>query len=65
MRSKDLSGSLLGDAVGEGELEALGDELFDVWAADIGSLLNLDDLEDLLRVVSIMIPTTIESVIRT
>jgi len=30
------------------ELESLCDELLDVWAADIGSLLNLNNLEDLL-----------------
>ena len=34
-------------ASGERELEVLGDELFDVWAADVVTLLDLDDLEDL------------------
>jgi hypothetical protein len=33
--------------VGKRELEALLDELLDVRAADIGGLLDLDDLEDL------------------
>ena len=35
-------------AVREGEFEALLEELLDVWAADIGGLLNLDDLENLM-----------------
>lgn len=29
------------------ELEVLGEELLDVWAADVIGLFNLDDLEDL------------------
>lgn len=33
--------------MGEGELEALGEELLDVWAANVIGLLNLDNLEDL------------------
>jgi hypothetical protein len=33
--------------VGHGELEVLGEELLDVGAADIGGLLDLNDLEDL------------------
>lgn len=32
----------------ERELEALAEQLFDVWAADAVGLVNLDDLEDLL-----------------
>lgn len=35
--------------MGEGEAEALGDELLDVRALDIVALLELDDLEDLLE----------------
>jgi hypothetical protein len=36
--------------VGKGELEALDEELLDVWAADIVGLLDLNNLEDLRRV---------------
>lgn len=36
----------------EWELEVLGHELSDVWAADIICFLDLDDLEDLCRSVS-------------
>jgi len=35
--------------VGEGEAEVGGDELLDVWAADISSLLNLDNAKDVDR----------------
>ena len=49
---EDLLGGLLGDTVGERELEVLCEELLDVWAADVIGLLNLDDLEDLYTVVS-------------
>ncbi len=31
----------------ERELEVLGEELLDVWASDVGGLLDFDDLEDL------------------
>ena len=31
----------------QGELEALLGELLDVWSADVGGLLDLNDLEDL------------------
>jgi hypothetical protein len=43
-----LAAGLLVDTVGERELEALGEELLDVRAADVLGLLNFDDLEDLL-----------------
>lgn len=33
--------------MGERELEVLDEELLDVWAADVGGLLNLNNLEDL------------------
>jgi hypothetical protein len=33
--------------VGQRELEALDEELLDVWAANVGGLLNLNDLENL------------------
>jgi len=46
--SEDLLGALLGDAVRKGELEASLDELLDVGTLDVGSLLNLDNLEDLV-----------------
>jgi hypothetical protein len=35
--------------VGQRELEALDEELLDVWAANVGGLLNLNDLENLGR----------------
>ena len=35
------------DAVGERELEVRREQLLDVWAADVGGLLDLDDAEDL------------------
>lgn len=47
MGSEDLASSLLVDAVGQRELEVLGEELLDVWAADVCGLLDLNDLEDL------------------
>lgn len=49
MGSKDLLAGLLVDAVGERELELLDEELLDVRAADVGGLLDLNDLEDLER----------------
>ena len=36
-----------GDAVGQRELEILGHKLLDVRAADVGGLLDLNDLENL------------------
>ena len=45
--AEDLLGGGLVDAVGQGELEVLGEELLDVGAADVVSLLDLDDLQDL------------------
>lgn len=45
--AEDLLGGSLVDAVGQGELEVLGEELLDVRAADVVGLLDLDDLEDL------------------
>lgn len=45
---EDLLGGRLVDAVGERELEVLDEELLDVRAADVGGLLDLDDLEDLV-----------------
>ena len=44
---EDLLAGGLGDAMWEWELEVLGEELLDVWALDIISLLELNDLEDL------------------
>ena len=52
MGSEDLAARLLADAVGQRELEVLGEELLDVRAADVVGLLNLNDLEDLCRVRS-------------
>jgi len=45
---EDLA-ALRGVAVGQRELEVLGEELLDVGAADVLGLLNLDDLEDVDR----------------
>jgi hypothetical protein len=39
--------------VRQGELEALDEELLDVWAADIVGLLDLNNLQD-LQIVSII-----------
>ncbi|NWN33528.1 hypothetical protein GY663_30590, partial [Klebsiella michiganensis] len=47
---EDLLARLLVDAVGQRELEVLGEELLDVWSADVVGLLYLDDLEDLQTV---------------
>lgn len=42
--------------MGEGELEVLRQKLLDVGAADVGGLLNLDNLEDLFtRYISICV----------
>lgn len=49
MSSIDLPSALLGDTVGQRELEVLGKELLEVWAADVIGLLDLNDLEDLHR----------------
>ena len=46
--SEDLLAALLGGvAVGQRELEVLGEELLEVGAADVVGLLDLDDLQDL------------------
>jgi hypothetical protein len=45
--SEDLASSLLVDAVRQRELEALCEELLHVWAADVGGLLDLNNLENL------------------
>lgn len=47
MRGEDLLGSGLGHTVRQRELEVLLDELLQVGALDVGSLLDLDDLENL------------------
>ena len=44
---KDLLAALGWCAVRKRELQVLGGELLDVWAADVVDLLDLDDLEDL------------------
>lgn len=49
MGREDLLAGGLGDTVRERELEVLGEELLDVWAADVLGLLNLNNLEDLLK----------------
>lgn len=50
MGSEDLLARLLVDAVGQRELEVLGEELLDVWSAEVIGLLNLNNLEDLSEV---------------
>ena len=47
--SEDLLAGSLGNAVGQRELEVLGEELLDVRAADVVGLGDLDDLEDLQK----------------
>jgi hypothetical protein len=37
------------DTVRKREFEVLGEELLDVWALDVVGLLELDNLEDLLK----------------
>jgi hypothetical protein len=39
--------------VREGELEVLAEELLDVGTTDVGSLLDLGDLQDLWRIIRI------------
>lgn len=46
--NKHLLCRALRHAVRQRELQVLGDELLDVRAADIGSLLELDNLQDLV-----------------
>jgi hypothetical protein len=50
LSSKDFGAGCLGNAVGKREFEILGEELLDVRALDVFSLLEFDDLEDLYRV---------------
>lgn len=49
LAGKHLRAVRLRDAVGERELEVLGEELLDVWALDVVGLLELSDLEDLCK----------------
>jgi hypothetical protein len=44
---KDLLATLVWGTVRQREGEVLGGELLDVWSAEVVSLLNLDNLEDL------------------
>lgn len=48
--AEELLGVVLRDAVGEGELEVLDEELLDVRPLDVLGLLELDDAENLRRV---------------
>lgn len=48
MSGEDLLAGLLVDAVRQRELEALDEELLDVWSANVCGLLNLNNLEDLI-----------------
>lgn len=43
------------------ELEVLGEQLFDVWTADVVGLLHFDNLEDLKKSVLISIPVSLLS----
>jgi hypothetical protein len=47
--AEDLAGADLADAVGERELQVLGDQLADVRALDVLALLDLDDAENVDR----------------
>ena len=47
MSGEDLPAGLLVDAMWQWELEVLDEELLHVWSADIGGLLDLNNLEDL------------------
>lgn len=47
LRAEQLLGAGLGDAVGERELQVLGNQLLDVGALDVGGLLDLNNTEDL------------------
>jgi hypothetical protein len=47
LRAEQLLSAGLGDAVGERELEVLGNQLLDVGALDVGGLLDLNNTEDL------------------
>lgn len=49
MGSEDLLACAAANAMWEREFQILGEELLDVWSADIGSLLNLNNLEDMDR----------------
>lgn len=51
---EDLLGADLGDAVGQGEGQVLAEELLDVGALDIVGLLELDDTEDLERLMLVI-----------
>lgn len=44
---EDLASNALGHAMWEGKLQILCEKLLEVWTLDIGSLLDLDDFEDL------------------
>ena len=44
---EDLLAGAPTNAVRERKFQVLGEELLDVWAADVIGLLNLNDLEDL------------------
>jgi len=46
LRAEQLLGAGLGDAVGERELQVLGNQLLDVGALDVGGLLDLNNTED-------------------
>ena len=49
MSSEDLLGRCLGNTVGEREADALLEQLLEVRALDVGGLLNLNNLEDLMK----------------
>jgi len=42
----------LGHTMRKGELQVGGEDLLDVWAAEILGLLDLDDTEDLVKIIS-------------
>lgn len=49
VRGEELLRGSFGDTMGKRKFEVLGEELFDVWALNIGGLLDFDDFEDLQK----------------
>lgn len=55
MRSEDLLRDSLGNTVRQREAEILLQYLLDVWSANVGRLLDFDDLEDLQIAISLVL----------
>lgn len=56
MCGEDLLAGAPTNAVRKREFQVLGEELLDVWAADVIGLLNFDDLEDVNRPKASTVP---------